>query len=45
MLYIQEGITKEGERRIIVIRKSCRWLTTFRIVQALAELLRSKVLA
>jgi hypothetical protein len=45
MLYVQEGIAKEGkgERRIIV-RKSCRWLTTFRTTQALAELLRSKVL-
>jgi hypothetical protein len=46
MLHIQEGIAKEGkgERRIIVVRKSCRWLTAFRTMQALAESLRSKVL-
>jgi hypothetical protein len=46
MLYVQEGIAKEGkgERRIVVIRKSCRWLTTFRTIQALAKSLRSKVL-
>jgi hypothetical protein len=45
MLYVQEGIAKEGkgERRII-IRKSYRWLTAFRIMQALAKSLRSKVL-
>jgi hypothetical protein len=44
--YVQEGIAKEGkrERRIVVVRKSCRWLTAFRTTQALAESLRSKVL-
>jgi hypothetical protein len=45
MPYVQEGIAKEeGERRIVVVRKSCRWLTAFRTTQALAESLRSKVL-
>jgi hypothetical protein len=43
-MYKKESLKRKGERRIIIIRKSCRWLITFRTAQALAELLRSKVL-
>jgi hypothetical protein len=43
-MYKKELLKKKGERRIIIVRKSCRWLTAFRIVQALAESLRSRVL-
>jgi hypothetical protein len=36
-MYKKESLKKKGERRIVVVRKSCRWLTAFRTVQALAE--------
>jgi hypothetical protein len=43
-MYKKESLKKKGERRIVVVRKTCRWLTAFRTAQALAESLRSKVL-
>jgi hypothetical protein len=43
-MYRKEGLKKKGERRIVVVRKSCKWLTAFRTAQALAKSLRSKVL-